>query len=71
MRLAGQWCSNRDGPTEIYGIINEVSRSLTRLTDNPALAYEYRGGETHCEVRNTMERNSFEKGAPRRIGFVQ
>ncbi|KYN08406.1 hypothetical protein ALC62_00603 [Cyphomyrmex costatus] len=48
---AGQWCSNCDGTTEFYDVINEASRRLntidnvTRLTDNPVLAYEYQGGE--------------------------
>ncbi|KYN39455.1 hypothetical protein ALC56_05948, partial [Trachymyrmex septentrionalis] len=50
-RDASQWCSSCNGLTEFYDVINEASRSLntidnvTRLTGNPVLAYEYRGGE--------------------------
>lgn len=56
------------GADKFYGVINELAGSLntigdvTRPTDNPALAYEYRGGEAVRHETRPIKRSSLGKG---------
>ena len=43
---------------------------MTRPTDNPVLAYEYRGGEAARHETRPIKRNGFSKGRERRDGSV-